>query len=126
MPRIDGIRFVAAKLGARKIADLGRIHDADDMASLPQCQGDAEAVASGCLQARVHPFDLQFLKPGQQLAPTAGRMGKTFWRAAWPLRKLDDTAKRALAIGLMASSSGWYSANDVEVTFFIGTFASRA
>ena len=34
------------------------------------------AVASGCLQARVHPFDLQFLKPGQQLAPAVGRIGQ--------------------------------------------------
>jgi len=65
-------------LNARKIADLGRIHDAGDMASLPQCQGDAEAVASGCLQARVHPFDLLFLKPRQQLAPAVGRIDKIF------------------------------------------------
>src|SRR5271166_1267107 len=36
MPRIHTIGLIAAKLGARKIPDLGGVYDADDMASFTE------------------------------------------------------------------------------------------
>jgi O-antigen ligase len=46
-----------------------------------------------------------------------------FWRAAWPLRKLDDSLKRALAIGLMASMADCLAHGLVDAAFFVPDLA---
>jgi len=46
-----------------------------------------------------------------------------FWRVAWPLRKLDDSFKRALAIGLMASMADFLAHGLVDAAFFVPDLA---
>ena len=48
--RIDLVGFVAPQLRPRKVADLSWIDDAHDVACLMECERDAQAVASSCLQ----------------------------------------------------------------------------
>ena len=43
----------------------------------------------------------------------------TFWRAALPLRKLDDPLNRALAIGLMASMADFVAHGMVDASYFV-------
>jgi O-antigen ligase len=42
-----------------------------------------------------------------------------FWRTAWPLRKLADPLKRALAIGLMASMADFLAHGLVDASYFV-------
>ena len=42
-----------------------------------------------------------------------------FWRTAWPLRRLDDSLKRALAIGLMASMADFLAHGLVDASYFV-------
>jgi hypothetical protein len=51
MHGIDLIGLVAPQLRPREVADLSGIDDAHDVPSLMECKRDAQAVASGCLQA---------------------------------------------------------------------------
>jgi hypothetical protein len=39
--RIDSVSFIATQFGARKVSNLGRIDDADDMTNLVQCARNA-------------------------------------------------------------------------------------
>ena len=53
--RIDSVGFVAAQLGTHEVPNLGGIDNADDMTSLVQRAGDAEAIAPGRFQTSVNP-----------------------------------------------------------------------
>ena len=68
--RIDSVSFVAAQLGAREVANLGGIDDADDMTSLAKCVRDAETVTPGGFQTGVNPSDLLADQPIQKMAPS--------------------------------------------------------
>lgn len=46
-----------------------------------------------------------------------------FWRVAWPLRRLNDSLKRALAIGLMASMADFLAHGLVDAAFFVPDLA---
>ena len=76
MHRIDLVGFVAPQLRPRKVADLSGIDDARDVARLMECERDAQAVASSCLQTGVNPSDFVLAEPGNQLMPTIGRIGE--------------------------------------------------
>ena len=76
MHRIDWVGFVAPQLRPRKVADLSWIDDAHDVACLMECERDAQAVASSCLQTGVNPSDFVLAEPGNQLMPTIGRIGE--------------------------------------------------
>jgi hypothetical protein len=52
--RINAVGFVAAQLGTHEVANLGGVDNADDMTSLVQRAGDAEAKAPGRFQTGVN------------------------------------------------------------------------